>query len=210
MPSCACRGTNPKTFSSICSMRSQRQTWTREIGSQQVPRSRTQRPPSRWRFHLSPQSPAFLTAGRCSLPSRCCMRMRTTRAPSSPKPTLEELADGHPPARHPAADRRASRRCSEGRHHIHFGAKRLRAAMRAGLDEVPVVVRDLPADPYAQVAENQKRHGLTPLELARFIRAQVDAGDSNATDRQAARHEPDRRWRITCRCWTCRRCSTRR
>jgi ParB family chromosome partitioning protein len=69
----------------------------------------------------------------------------------------------------------------EGRHCIHFGAKRLRAAIRAGLHEVPVVVRDLPADRYAQVAENQKRHGLTPLELARFIREQVDAGDSNAT-----------------------------
>lgn len=70
---------------------------------------------------------------------------------------------------------------SDGRHQVHFGAKRLRAAIRAGLREVPVVVRDLPADRYAQVAENQKRHGLTPLELARFIRAQVDAGDSNAT-----------------------------
>ena len=70
---------------------------------------------------------------------------------------------------------------SDGRHQVHFGAKRLRAAIRAGLHEVPVVVRDLPADRYAQVAENQKRHGLTPLELARFIRAQVDAGDSNAT-----------------------------
>ena len=69
----------------------------------------------------------------------------------------------------------------DGRHQVHFGAKRLRAAIRAGLHEVPVVVRDLPADRYAQVAENQKRHGLTPLELARFIRAQVDAGDSNAT-----------------------------
>jgi ParB family chromosome partitioning protein len=69
----------------------------------------------------------------------------------------------------------------DGRHRIHFGAKRLRAAIRAGLHEVPVVVRDLPADRYAQVAENQKRHGLTQLELARFIRAQVDAGDSNAT-----------------------------
>ena len=67
------------------------------------------------------------------------------------------------------------------RHRVHFGAKRLRAAIRAGLHEVPVVVRDLPADRYAQVAENQRRHGLTPLELARFIRAQVDAGDSNAT-----------------------------
>jgi ParB family chromosome partitioning protein len=70
---------------------------------------------------------------------------------------------------------------SDGRHQVHFGAKRLRAAIRAGLHEVPVVVRNLPADRYAQVAENQKRHGLTPLELAKFIRAQVDAGDSNAT-----------------------------
>jgi ParB family transcriptional regulator, chromosome partitioning protein len=69
----------------------------------------------------------------------------------------------------------------DGRHQVHFGAKRLRAAIRAGLHQVPVVVRDLPADRYAQVAENQKRHGLTPLELARFIRAQADAGDSNAT-----------------------------
>ena len=69
---------------------------------------------------------------------------------------------------------------SDGRHRVHFGAKRLRAAIRAGLHEVPVVVRDLPADRYAQVAENQKRHGLTPRELARFIRGQVDAGDSNA------------------------------
>jgi ParB family chromosome partitioning protein len=70
---------------------------------------------------------------------------------------------------------------SDGRHQVHFGAKRLRAAIRAGLHEVPVVVRDLPADRYSQVAENQKRHGLTPLELAKFIRVQVDAGDSNAT-----------------------------
>jgi ParB family transcriptional regulator, chromosome partitioning protein len=50
----------------------------------------------------------------------------------------------------------------------------------SGLHEVPVVVRDLPADRYAQVAENQKRHGLTPLEMAKFIRKQIDAGDSNA------------------------------
>jgi len=46
---------------------------------------------------------------------------------------------------------------NDGRHQVHFGAKRLRAAIRAGLHEVPVVVRDLPADRYAQVAENQKR-----------------------------------------------------
>lgn len=29
--------------------------------------------------------------------------------------------------------------------------------------------------------ENQKRHGLTPLDLARFIRDRIDAGDSNTT-----------------------------
>jgi ParB family transcriptional regulator, chromosome partitioning protein len=97
-----------------------------------------------------------------------------------PGAALEELAkDIHqrgvlqPLVVHPAD--------GEGRHRIHFGAKRLRAAIRAGLHEVPVVVRDLPADRYAQVAENQKRHGLTPIELAKFIREQVDAGDSNAT-----------------------------
>jgi ParB family chromosome partitioning protein len=68
-----------------------------------------------------------------------------------------------------------------GRHLIHFGAKRLRAAGRAGLTHVPVVIRDLPADRYAQVAENQKRHDLTPLDLARFIKSRGEAGDSNAT-----------------------------
>ena len=68
-----------------------------------------------------------------------------------------------------------------GRHQIHFGAKRWRAAQRNGLLEVPVVVRDGPTNPYAQVAETQKRHGLTPLDLARFIRGRIDAGDSNTT-----------------------------
>ncbi|WP_341893547.1 ParB/RepB/Spo0J family partition protein, partial [Variovorax sp. YR752] len=65
-----------------------------------------------------------------------------------------------------------------GRHLLHFGAMRLRAAILAGLPEVPVVVRDAPADRYAQVAENQKRHSLSPLDLARFIRSQMDAGES--------------------------------
>jgi ParB family chromosome partitioning protein len=68
-----------------------------------------------------------------------------------------------------------------GLYRIHFGAKRLRAAARAGLQAVPVVVLDAPADPYTQVAENQKRHGLTPLDLARFIKSRGDAGESNAT-----------------------------
>jgi ParB family transcriptional regulator, chromosome partitioning protein len=97
-----------------------------------------------------------------------------------PEVALEELAADiqhrgilQPLVVHPAD--------GDGRHLIHFGAKRLRAAIRAGLSEVPIVVRDLPADRYAQVAENQKRHGLTPIEMAKFIREQVDCGDSNAT-----------------------------
>ena len=68
-----------------------------------------------------------------------------------------------------------------GLYRIHHGAKRHRAARRAGLSDVPVVVRDAPADPYAQAAENQKRHGLTPMDLARLIRRKADAGDTNAT-----------------------------
>ncbi len=97
-----------------------------------------------------------------------------------PQAELEELAEDirqhgilQPIVVHPVD--------AEGRYQIHFGAKRWRAALLAELKQVPVVVRDASADPYTQVAENQKRHGLTPLDLARFIRGRVDAGDSNAT-----------------------------
>ena len=68
-----------------------------------------------------------------------------------------------------------------GRYRIHFGALRLRAARQAGLLDVPVVVREGPPDPYAQVAENVLRHALSPIEIARFIKARVEAGESNAT-----------------------------
>ena len=67
-----------------------------------------------------------------------------------------------------------------GRYRILFGAKRLRAARKAGLQAVPVVIGSSAHDAYAQVAENQKRHGLTPLDLGRFMRSRVDAGDSHA------------------------------
>ena len=68
----------------------------------------------------------------------------------------------------------------EGRYRVLFGAKRLRAAKRARLETVPVVIGSEAHDVYAQVAENQKRHGLTPLDLARFMRSGIDAGASNA------------------------------
>jgi len=96
-----------------------------------------------------------------------------------PEAELDELAEDvrrhgilQPIVVHPADE--------QGRHRIHFGSKRWRAAQRAGLTEVPVVVRDTPTDTYMQVAENQKRHGLMPLDLARFIKSRVDAGASNA------------------------------
>jgi ParB family chromosome partitioning protein len=73
------------------------------------------------------------------------------------------------------------RRATEaGRYRILFGAKRLRAAKRAGLVAVPVVIGSETHDIYVQVAENQKRHGLTPLDLARFMRSRAEAGDPNA------------------------------
>ena len=67
-----------------------------------------------------------------------------------------------------------------GRYRVLFGAKRLRAAKQAGLDTVPVIIGAQEHDAYAQVAENQKRHGLTAIDLARFMRSRVDAGESNA------------------------------
>ena len=96
-----------------------------------------------------------------------------------PEAQLDELAEDirqhgilQPIVVHPAD--------AQGRHRIHFGAKRWRAARRAGLLEVPVVVRAEAADPYLQVAENQRRHGLSALDLARFIRGRADAGESHA------------------------------
>lgn len=96
-----------------------------------------------------------------------------------PESELDELAEDirqrgilQPIVVHPADE--------AGRFLIHFGAKRFRAARRAGLTEVPVIVREAIADPYAQVAENQKRHGLSPLDLARFIRSRADLGEANA------------------------------
>jgi ParB family transcriptional regulator, chromosome partitioning protein len=68
-----------------------------------------------------------------------------------------------------------------GRYRIRFGSKRWRAARQAGLTEVPVTVATRAYDAYDQVAENLKRHGLTPLELACFFRGRVDASDSQAT-----------------------------
>jgi len=69
----------------------------------------------------------------------------------------------------------------EGRYRIRFGVQRWRAARLAGLATVPVAVRAQPCEVYDQVAENLKRHGLSPLQLAQFFRSRIEAGESNAT-----------------------------
>ncbi len=61
------------------------------------------------------------------------------------------------------------------------GALHAGAAGGADLIEVRVGVRDAPSDPSTQVAESQRRHGLTPQDLACFIRARVGAGESNSS-----------------------------
>lgn len=55
------------------------------------------------------------------------------------------------------------------------GERRLRAAKRAGLEKVPVVVRDLPDERLLEIAliENLQRDELGPLETARAFRVLV-------------------------------------
>ena len=68
---------------------------------------------------------------------------------------------------------------------IRYGAKRRRAAEIAcavtGVKTAPVIINDLHLDDYAQVSENLKRSGLTPMDMARFIERKVAVGDSQST-----------------------------
>jgi len=62
---------------------------------------------------------------------------------------------------------------------IRFGARRYRAAVRIGLEEIPYVVTEdeRQFDDYSQVAENERRRGLQPLELAKFIAKRLAQGE---------------------------------
>jgi ParB family chromosome partitioning protein len=65
-----------------------------------------------------------------------------------------------------------------GRLIIVMGARRYRAAKLAELVEAPVFVQDdAEANPYAQMVENIQRDDLKPSEIARFITAQLEAGE---------------------------------
>jgi ParB/RepB/Spo0J family partition protein len=69
----------------------------------------------------------------------------------------------------------------DGRYVIVMGARRYRAAQRAGLREMPAFVQDvgLP-DRYAQVIENIQRDDLRAPEIATFIAERLGAGDTQA------------------------------
>jgi ParB/RepB/Spo0J family partition protein len=74
------------------------------------------------------------------------------------------------------------RRSNEvGRYVIVMGARRYRAAQRAGLREISAFVQDvgLP-DRYAQVIENIQRDDLRAPEIAAFIADRLGAGDTQA------------------------------
>lgn len=75
------------------------------------------------------------------------------------------------------------RRLADGQLRIRFGARRYRAAQRLGLADAPYVVTDdeRQFDDYAQVAENEQRAPLQPLELATFIARKLAAGEKKKT-----------------------------
>ena len=68
------------------------------------------------------------------------------------------------------------RRQGEGSYEIVAGERRWRAAQRAGLLKVPVVIRDVPDDKRLELAliENVQREDLNPIEEARAYRRLAD------------------------------------
>lgn len=71
------------------------------------------------------------------------------------------------------------RRLPAGLLQIRFGARRFRAAIAAGMAQIPYleVSDERQFDDYAQVEENQARLDLQPLDLAQFIERKLAAGE---------------------------------
>jgi ParB/RepB/Spo0J family partition protein len=69
----------------------------------------------------------------------------------------------------------------DGRHVIVMGARRYRAAQRAGLREIPALIQEgHEPDRYAQMIENIQRDDLRAPEIAAFISDRLNAGDTQA------------------------------
>lgn len=63
----------------------------------------------------------------------------------------------------------------DGQYMVKFGARRRRAAIAAGLTQIPAWIDDVPSD-FEQVVENLQRADLSPMELATFMAEKVSAG----------------------------------
>lgn len=68
---------------------------------------------------------------------------------------------------------------TQGNYRINFGARRRRAAINAGLTEIPAFIDD-DHDQYAQVVENIQRDEFKPMEIARFIAKKIANGEKPA------------------------------
>jgi ParB family transcriptional regulator, chromosome partitioning protein len=69
----------------------------------------------------------------------------------------------------------------EGRYVIVMGARRYRAAKRAGLRDIPAFIHAVgSADRFAQMIENIQRDDLNAPEIAAFIADRLEQGDSQA------------------------------
>ena len=93
---------------------------------------------------------------------------------------LEELSQsiGEQGVLQPIVLRRSN---EDGRYVIAMGARRYRAAQRAGLREMPAFIQDVDLpDRYAQMIENIQRDDLRAPEIARFVADRLDAGDTQA------------------------------
>jgi ParB family chromosome partitioning protein len=66
-----------------------------------------------------------------------------------------------------------------GRWILNFGARRLRASKLAELSEIPAFV-DQTANSVDQFIENEQRKGLTPLEIALFVKRSLNRGETQA------------------------------
>lgn len=80
-----------------------------------------------------------------------------------------------------------------GVYKIIHGARRYRAAKMAGLDTIPLIVQsnEVLFDDYSQVAENTKRAGLHPMDIARFIQKRKEQGESNKAIAEKLGERPD-------------------
>jgi hypothetical protein len=80
----------------------------------------------------------------------------------------------------------------EGAYFIIAGERRVRAAKLAGLDRIPVIVRQFSAEEKLEIAliENVQREDLTPIEQAHAYRRLMEMATSQAARGGAGRAEP--------------------